>query len=1139
MSQPQTSIAAQGQPIPAAVKTSINDCALLLDEFGPVIASSKTLGLPTKLGAKVCLCAQADADPWLGFSLELPLGKDQVGNEASGFGVLHQVRRCHDDEVVPVDHRRLDVKFPRGKIQTSFEDASGPVLARFPNAKRRDKGMTVFKVVMDDALATIHGFGYPFANADDAEVEGWVNDNKPIVDGITMMDVLRSKRFCFILPVPFASATKFLATDRLPAPFMYPYGPLQEWDISAYKGAIAKHKGHQFMPAFSHPSDLSHITSVVQAAVQDVMWIDDAVQEILELKFPAYFVSSETRAAEDIDRFHAVVALTTQFREEYDSPWRRLTKGETFKIRLFNSFEDKEADETWDCKIIEYPSKVDALNDHPVDKHEIVLYVRRPKPKLEASKEKKKKQPYKVKTFPDRTNCLTLEFDAKLQDCKRKVDATVVFTSEALPSNIVGCGLPQDPETGELADNLSEEEFELLEKVQDRMNLHRALLRGTGFWDWMVIRSLQDLAGPLQAMNLDDAPPAPAPKLRALPSTNFLDFEDEAYADAIVTEALPQDRSRFRGYLSNRPFGLGMITAGPGFGKTTAGAAATIAMHAKLGKILCSAPTNVAIDNFASRLERRGRAVVERYNNGLQEGQARRRRPFVVRAFKPHQEEEAFLELLRKPQAVNKGASKPTWGVPSKWTLPMSCTFWLLVILRSPLVRELHPDDCEALHEIQESIDSREKFDPVRKLAKGDITWEQFRDMPDVEDSLDAVCTWLPTIARRADMLCTTPAATNNVKAYQQWKQDIACGIAVDEAANMHRSDLYCVWGNTLLPCFLFGDRKQLPPAIMTGNEKERVLPSGDPDDKGEGKDEVKDNEVAASYINRFAKDGKVSALQYMQASGLPVYRLKTQLRMAKGMFDMVAGIIYPDVPFEYAASRSIDHAEFQIGRDLEAFAQAKFPGLKKCLEGTLKPFFIHCEGSYVFTDPSTGSKRSPDQVTVALDFTAEFIKTKKADPARIIFISPYPANVRVINGMRRKPEYACLTSMPDAMTVDSFQGQENDLAIVVMGTAHPNPGPGFTSNSQRLNVMLTRQKCGLVIVGDIYVAGAVTRGKKKGPAQTKFIVEGPNGEISMVKAAALRQLYKELHGSGRVATVVVREAKKTKEGKEDKTSSS
>ncbi|EEU36366.1 uncharacterized protein NECHADRAFT_29496, partial [Fusarium vanettenii 77-13-4] len=72
---------------------------------------------------------------------------------------------------------------------------------------------------------------------------------------------------------------------------------------------------------------------------------------------------------------------------------------------------------------------------------------------------------------------------------------------------------------------------------------------------------------------------------------------------------------------------------------------------------------------------------------------------------------------------------------------------------------------------------------------------------------------------------------------------------------------------------------------------------------------------------------------------------------------------------------------------------------------------------------------------------------------------------------MMKRPQYACLSGMQEAMTIDSFQGQENDIAIAIMTTAHPYPGPGFTAEAQRLNVMLTRHKCGLVIVGDIYVA--------------------------------------------------------------------
>lgn len=48
--------------------------------------------------------------------------------------------------------------------------------------------------------------------------------------------------------------------------------------------------------------------------------------------------------------------------------------------------------------------------------------------------------------------------------------------------------------------------------------------------------------------------------------------------------------------------------------------------------------------------------------------------------------------------------------------------------------------------------------------------------------------------------------------------------IMVDDADNISRVDLACVWGNCLMPCVLVGDPKQLPPTIMS---------AGDVDDTG------------------------------------------------------------------------------------------------------------------------------------------------------------------------------------------------------------------------------------------------------------------------------------------------------------------
>lgn len=81
------------------------------------------------------------------------------------------------------------------------------------------------------------------------------------------------------------------------------------------------------------------------------------------------------------------------------------------------------------------------------------------------------------------------------------------------------------------------------------MSLHRDLLRGTGFYDTILGKvppgpSLESLSSPA----------------RSLPVVNLLGA-DEDYIKALMQETLPEDRARFQTYLSERPLGLGIITA--------------------------------------------------------------------------------------------------------------------------------------------------------------------------------------------------------------------------------------------------------------------------------------------------------------------------------------------------------------------------------------------------------------------------------------------------------------------------------------------------------------------------------------------------------------------------------------------------
>lgn len=68
------------------------------------------------------------------------------------------------------------------------------------------------------------------------------------------------------------------------------------------------------------------------------------------------------------------------------------------------------------------------------------------------------------------------------------------------------------------------------------MQLHRGLVQGAGFFEW-----------------------AKTTRLTSMPTVNLLDFGDDVLANVIVQEALPIDRARFRGYLSNRHLGCGLI----------------------------------------------------------------------------------------------------------------------------------------------------------------------------------------------------------------------------------------------------------------------------------------------------------------------------------------------------------------------------------------------------------------------------------------------------------------------------------------------------------------------------------------------------------------------------------------------------
>lgn len=133
--------------------------------------------------------------------------------------------------------------------------------------------------------------------------------------------------------------------------------------------------------------------------------------------------------------------------------------------------------------------------------------------------------------------------------------------------------------------------------------------------------------------------------------------------------------------------------------------------------------------------------------------------------------------------------------------------------------------------------------------------------------------------------------------------------------------------------------------------------------------------------------------------------------------------------PLRHLPPRGNDLGNHATGVNLENYLRAKFPKLAPAVARTLSEVFVHCQGTKCLVDEITHSKRNPDQILNALDFLADMVKTARISAADIATITPYAANVELINRRRTRPEHEVLSAMPPAATVDSFQGREADTS--------------------------------------------------------------------------------------------------------------
>ncbi|KAF4442135.1 hypothetical protein FACUT_2243 [Fusarium acutatum] len=435
-------------------------------------------------------------------------------------------------------------------------------------------------------------------------------------------------------------------------------------------------------------------------------------------------------------------------------------------------------------------------------------------------------------------NRVSFEWDLQLHDAKRQVDAVCDLLPSATPNHLF-C------DQGREVSELSASNKALM------MSLHRDLLRGDGFWKTMMAADLavNEMAGNIGDLNTGGQRERLV--LPMLPSANFLkDDGRSGWADALLSEVSEADQCPLRYYLSNRPLGFGIITTSANSGDTSAFTVAVLAMHATVGTVMASGPTPAAVNKFAFDLHTVSHSVACKYNI-VRSQETRSRAALVIRGFQLQVECDAFKSLLRFPHLGDEAVGDDGWGVKLDWKLQLSASYWLLLCLSSESLPALHKDDRNILYEFQIFLAGSDNLARLRKRVSGKISWEEYVAGETVADT--EFMRLMKMLLEVADIVCTTPSLAHTEDHLKKWKIERARGIAIDEAGRMSRADLYSIWGNTLLPCLLAGDEELVPLEVKSYH----------------------DRDVDGSMRNRFGDDGRKSALEFLAATGWPVYRVR------------------------------------------------------------------------------------------------------------------------------------------------------------------------------------------------------------------------------------------------------------------------
>lgn len=203
----------------------------------------------------------------------------------------------------------------------------------------------------------------------------------------------------------------------------------------------------------------------------------------------------------------------------------------------------------------------------------------------------------------------------------------------------------------------------------------------------------------------------------------------------------------------------------------------------------------------------------------------------------------------------------------------------------------------------------------------------------------------------------------------------------------------------------------------------------------------------------------------------MPAFLLNEQMRMPADLMHLANDIIYSWKSKDGTGTALTDNLEAQA---FKSYRHKMYPSLKHEPEELLYPIMFNIHGESTVEKKGTSVYNAFNVATTIEEIMKLFRSLPNATSAKVAIATPYRAQIRKYRRTLVKadePFFCCglLYIYVRIGTASCWQGKELGYMFVYLVRASNDTAStlGFVKDARLLNVLITRQKLGLVIIGD------------------------------------------------------------------------